>query len=117
MFKQWQCDPNRHIRRLVSEGSRPKLPWGKRLPQIIEDPSPVIPFLDQLKNDTSLYVRRSVANSFGDIAKDHKHRVFELVESWIPSADTELKWLIRHAVRYYAKKKDEHALAIRNAAK
>jgi 3-methyladenine DNA glycosylase AlkC len=117
VFTDWQFDSNRHIRRLVSEGSRPKLPWGKRLPQIINDPNPVLPFLEQLKNDTSLYVRRSVANSLGDIAKDHKNLTFELIESWLPHANAELKWLIRHAVRYYAKKKDDRALAIRIAAK
>ena len=117
VFDTWQHDSNRHIRRLVSEGSRPKLPWGKRLPQIIKDPTPILPLLEHLKDDTSLYVRRSVANSLGDIAKDHKNRVFELLESWAPTANSDLKWLIRHAVRYYAKKRDERALALRIAAK
>lgn len=116
-LKDWQFDRNRHIRRLVSEGTRPKLPWGKRLPEIIKDPTPILPLLSHLKDDSSLYVRRSVANSLGDIAKDHPSLVFDLLESWLEGANAELKWLIRHAVRYYAKKNVERALAIRIAAK
>ena len=116
-LNKWQFDSNRHIRRLVSEGTRPKLPWGKRLPAIISDPTPIIPFLCHLKDDSSLYVRRSVANSLGDIAKDHPELVFDLLDSWVGSANTELKWLIRHAVRYYAKKDHARALALRIAAK
>ncbi|KPV93858.1 hypothetical protein AN214_04114 [Pseudoalteromonas sp. P1-9] len=116
-LNEWQFDSNRHIRRLVSEGTRPKLPWGKRLPAIINDPTPILPFLCHLKDDSSLYVRRSVANSLGDIAKDHPELVFDLLDSWVGSANTELKWLIRHAVRYYAKKDHARALALRIAAK
>ncbi|WP_372770777.1 DNA alkylation repair protein [Pseudoalteromonas sp.] len=116
-LKDWQFDRNRHIRRLVSEGTRPKLPWGKRLPEIIKDPTPILPLLTHLKDDTSLYVRRSVANSLGDIAKDHPNLVFDLLESWLEGANAELKWLIRHAVRYYAKKNHQQALALRVAAK
>ncbi|MDE3273036.1 DNA alkylation repair protein [Pseudoalteromonas sp. G4] len=116
-LKDWQFDRNRHIRRLVSEGTRPKLPWGKRLPDIIKDPMPILPLLTHLKDDSSLYVRRSVANSLGDIAKDHPSLVFDLLERWLEGANAELKWLIRHAVRYYAKKNVERALAIRIAAK
>ena len=117
VLTDWQFDANRHIRRLVSEGTRPKLPWGKRLPAIIKDPSPIIPLLSQLKDDSSLYVRRSVANSLGDIAKDHPETVFDLLTSWVEGANSELKWLIRHAVRYYAKKKDPRALLLREQAK
>lgn len=116
-LKDWQFDRNRHIRRLVSEGTRPKLPWGKRLPEIIKDPTPILPLLSHLKDDTSLYVRRSVANSLGDIAKDHPSLAFDLLESWLENANTELKWLIRHAVRYYAKKNIERAITLRIAAK
>ena len=116
-LQDWQFDANRHIRRLVSEGTRPKLPWGKRLPAIIKDPSPIIPLLTHLKDDSSLYVRRSVANSLGDIAKDHPDLVFDLLESWVNAANDDVKWLIRHAVRYYAKKQHHRALALRAIAK
>ncbi|MCV2404084.1 DNA alkylation repair protein [Marinomonas sp. C2222] len=114
----WLVDSNPHVRRLCSEGTRPKLPWGKRLAAFVTDPTPTLFILEALRNDESLYVRRSVANHLGDIAKDHPDTVFSLCESWLEEgASKEVKWLIRHAVRHPAKKKDERALAIRVQAK
>ncbi len=115
---KWLGDPNPHIRRLCSEGTRPRLPWGKRIPSFIKNPEPTLPLLEALKDDRSLYVRRSVANHLGDIGKDHPALLFSICKGWLkknPSA--ELKWLIRHAVRYYAKKGEPQALEIRKAAK
>jgi len=115
---EWLNDPNPHVRRLCSEGTRPKLPWGKRIPAFINNPQPTLHILEALKNDKSLYVRRSVANHLGDIAKDHADVVFDLCENWLQSeASTDLNWLIRHALRYPAKKGDIRALKIRAAAK
>lgn len=115
---EWLTDPNPHVRRLCSEGTRPKLPWGKRIPSFIANPQPTLPILESLKNDNSLYVRRSVANHLGDIAKDHTEIVYATCERWLQAgASTELKWLIRHAVRHPAKKGDDRALNIRVAAK
>lgn len=113
----WLDDENPHVRRLCSEGTRPKLPWGKRLPSFIANPQPTLPILSALKNDASLYVRRSVANHLGDIAKDHPELVFSICQQWLPEASKEVKWLIRHAVRYWAKKGDERAITLRLAAK
>lgn len=114
----WLKDPNPHVRRLCSEGTRPKLPWGKRIPSFIADPEPTLRILENLKNDESLYVRRSVANHLGDIAKDHPDVVFEICERWLQAgASKDLQWLIRHAIRYHAKKGDTRALKIRTAAK
>ncbi|MDP8567929.1 DNA alkylation repair protein [Methylophilus aquaticus] len=115
-LQQWLNDPDPHVRRLCSEGSRPRLPWGARIPQLIADPSPVLPILEALKNDPSLYVRRSVANHLGDIAKDHSTLAFEVCERWLTDADKDLKWVIRHAVRHPAKQGNATALAIRKAA-
>ena len=70
-LRQWAEDPNCHVRRLVSEGTRPRLPLAPRLGQFIRDPRPVLALLDQLKADPELMVRRSVANNLNDIAKDH----------------------------------------------
>jgi 3-methyladenine DNA glycosylase AlkC len=115
---EWLTDPNPHVRRLCSEGTRPKLPWGKRIPSFIANPQPTLPILEALKNDSSLYVRRSVANHLGDIAKDHPEIVYAICERWLQAgASTELKWLIRHAVRHPAKKGNAMALKIRVAAK
>lgn len=113
----WASDPNPHVRRLCSEGSRPRLPWAMRLPAFIHDPSPVLPILETLKDDDSLYVRRSVANHLGDIAKDHLELVLEICQRWLDGANKERKWLIRHALRHPAKKGSPAALALRTAAK
>jgi 3-methyladenine DNA glycosylase AlkC len=68
---EWTRDPSLHVRRLVSEGTRPRLPWAPRLRRFVDDPSPVLPLLEALRDDPSGYVRRSVANNLNDIAKDH----------------------------------------------
>lgn len=114
---QWQSDPDPHVRRLCSEGTRPRLPWAMRIPQFIDNPSPVLPILETLKHDPSLYVRRSVANHLGDIAKDHPELALTLCERYLKSADNDLRWLIRHALRHPAKKGNPRALALRTQAK
>ena len=114
---KWTSDPSPHVRRLCSEGTRPRLPWGKRIQAFIANPEPTLPILEALKDDGSLYVRRSVANHLGDIAKDHPEQVFALCECWLKGATAERKWLIRHAVRHPAKMKDKTALQLRTAAK
>jgi 3-methyladenine DNA glycosylase AlkC len=113
----WTTDPNPHVRRLCSEGTRPRLPWGARIPAFITTPESVFPILEALKCDESLYVRRSVANHLGDIAKDHPEKVFEICDRWLNIATPEIKWLIRHALRHPAKKGDKVALELRVAAK
>ncbi len=113
----WMHDPNPHVRRLCSEGCRPILPWGLRLPAFLDDPNLTLPLLEALKDDEELYVRRSVANHLGDLAKKNPEWVFELCERWLEGASPERKWVIRHAVRYWAKKEDSHALALRKHAK
>jgi 3-methyladenine DNA glycosylase AlkC len=114
---QWITDPNPHVRRLCSEGTRPRLPWGKRLASFVADPRPTLPILESLKDDSSLYVRRSVANHLGDIAKDHPELVFSTCEHWLQDgASADLQWLIRHAVRYPAKHGDARARKLREAA-
>ncbi len=114
---QWMADPNPHVRRLCSEGTRPRLPWGKRIVAFVANPSPTLPILESLKDDPSLYVRRSVANHLGDIAKDHPELVYAICERWMRSgASADMQWLIRHAVRYPAKHGDARARKIREAA-
>jgi len=98
-FLLWVNDESEDVRRLVSEGTRPRLPWGIRLHQFIENPNINIPLLTSLKDDSSLYVRRSVANHLNDIAKDHPELVIEVCKQWYKNANNELKWLIKHATR------------------
>lgn len=116
-LEQWTEDPDPHVRRLCSEGTRPRLPWAIRIPAFMKDPRPVLPILEALKDDSDLYVRRSVANHVGDIAKDHPRLAFELCERWLEGATKERKWLLRHAVRHPAKKGVTAALRIRRLAK
>lgn len=101
-------DENVHIRRWVSEGSRPLLPWGQKLPLFIENPAHTIPLLDALKFDEELYVRKSVANHLNDISKHHPDVVIETLKSWhknVPDIHIEkLQWITRHALRTLIKK-------------
>ena len=113
---EWTRDPDPHVRRLCSEGARPRLPWAMRIPAFVKDPRPALPILEALKDDADLYVRRSVANHVGDIAKDHPELAFELCGNWLQGASAERKWLIRHAVRHPAKKGVKEALELRRRA-
>ena len=106
----WTRDPNVHVRRLVSEGTRPRLPWGKRLGALVSDPSPTLPLLEALRDDPSEYVRRSVANHLNDIAKDHPGRFADILESWIVTANQERTRLLSHASRTLVKAGDPRVL-------
>lgn len=114
---EWTRDPDPHVRRLCSEGSRPRLPWAMRIPAFIKDPRPTLPILEALRDDPDEYVRRSVANHLGDIAKDHPKIAFDLCDRWARGASEERKWVIRHAVRHPAKKGVAEALRLREIAK
>jgi len=99
VLKTWLDNPNHHVRRLISEGTRPRLPWAMRLPVFIENPSPVLELLEALKDDEEEYVRRSVANNLNDIAKDHPDIVSRIAGQWLKGADKNRKKLVRHACR------------------
>jgi 3-methyladenine DNA glycosylase AlkC len=111
-LSKWVCDDSEHVRRLVSEGTRPRLPWGRQLPPFIEDPSPVLPLLEQLKDDPSEYVRRSVANNLNDIAKDHPEVVRATAKRWLVGASKERRRLVEHSLRTLLKRGDAAALAL-----
>ncbi|PDV98859.1 DNA alkylation repair protein [Candidatus Chloroploca asiatica] len=113
---QWATDESFHVRRLVSEGTRPRLPWATRLDQFIVDPTPVLDLLEHLKDDPSAYVRRSVANHLNDLAKDHPERVVATLSRWREGADTQRLALIRHALRTLVKQGHPEALQILGAA-
>jgi 3-methyladenine DNA glycosylase AlkC len=99
----WARDKNLHVRRLVSEGSRPRLPWGLQLKALVNDPSPTLPLLRALQDDNSEYVRRSVANHLNDIAKDHPHVVADWLDEHLPGATATRLALLRHASRSLVK--------------
>ena len=107
---RWTADPSHHVRRLVSEGSRPRLPWGLRLQALVRDPAPTLPFLRALQDDPSGYVRRSVANHLNDIAKDHPALVARWLHEHLPGASRERRQLLRHASRTLIKAGDAPVL-------
>ncbi len=111
-LKIWALDPNVHVRRLVSEGTRPRLPWAPRLRMLQKDPAPVLALLELLKDDPELYVRRSVANNLNDIGKDHPSVLVDTTRRWMKNASKERQWLIRHALRSAIKKGDPGALKV-----
>ncbi|MCR6500351.1 DNA alkylation repair protein [Shinella sp. CPCC 101442] len=107
----WVTDINHHVRRLASEGTRPRLPWAMRLPALVKQPAPILPILVALIDDPEDYVRRSVANSLNDIAKDHPALVADFVERHIDDASIARRQLLRHASRTLLKKGNAKALA------
>ncbi len=107
----WTTDSSPHVRRLVSEGTRPRLPWGLRLTDFVADPSPTLPLLEALKDDPSEYVRRSVANHLGDIAKDHADLAVATGARWLEHDSARRKKLVKHGLRWLIKKGHAGALA------
>ncbi len=111
-LERWAADPSEHVRRLVSEGTRPRLPWAPRLRAFQRDPRPVLALLELLKDDPALYVRRSVANNLNDIGKDHPDLLFATAERWLRNASCERQWIIRHALRSAVKRGEAGALRV-----
>jgi 3-methyladenine DNA glycosylase AlkC len=110
-LRVWAADDNAHVRRLVSEGTRPRLPWAPRLRRFQEDPKPVIELLDLLKDDEAEYVRRSVANNLNDISKDHPGIAVATAATWW-SQDPERRRMVRHGLRTLIKGGNPDALAV-----
>jgi 3-methyladenine DNA glycosylase AlkC len=109
-LQRWTQDPDEHVRRLASEGSRPRLPWGLQLKSLIADPSPTLPIIEALLDDPSEYVRRSVANHLNDIAKDHPALVADWLDRHLPDASAQRRALLRHASRTLIKRGDARVL-------
>jgi 3-methyladenine DNA glycosylase AlkC len=110
---QWSKNKNKHVRRLASEGCRPKLPWATKLQIFIDDPSPILPILENLKDDPSKYVQKSVANNLNDILKDNFSIGIEVLKRWAnQNPSSQRKWIIKHALRNQLKQKNLEALEI-----
>ena len=106
----WAGDPSDRVRRLVSEGTRPRLPLAMRLPAFQADPRPVLELLEMLKDDAALYVRRSVANNLNDIGKDNPDVLVKVAKRWLVKAGPEREWVVRHALRWAVKQAEPGAL-------
>jgi 3-methyladenine DNA glycosylase AlkC len=114
MLKQmqvWANHDNHHVRRLASEGCRPRLPWSFKLPALIENPKPILPILQSLKADDSLYVRKSVANNLNDISKDHPPLALQVAQQWHGKNEA-TDWIVRHGMRTLLKKGEKKALTL-----
>lgn len=108
---EWSLHESEHVRRLASEGCRPRLPWAMALPEFKQSPELILPILENLKQDSSLYVRRSVANNLNDISKDNPQITIDIAERWLGShPDTD--WLIKHGSRTLLKKGEPEVLVI-----
>ncbi len=110
-LEKWAGDENVHLRRLASEGCRPRLPWGMALPAFIVDPTPIFPILEQLKDDPEEYVRKSVANNLNDISKDHPGKVLDICERWFGQTN-HTDWIVKRACRTLLKKGNTRALML-----
>lgn len=111
VMRTWADDPNEHVRRLASEGSRPRLPWSFRLEAIVRDPDLTAPILAKLIDDPSLYVRKSIANHLNDISKDHP----DWLLGWLRTRDLtrpHARWIANRAVRTLVKRGHPEALAL-----
>ncbi|MDF3128149.1 DNA alkylation repair protein [Kiritimatiellaeota bacterium B1221] len=104
--------PSPHVRRWCSEGTRPLLPWGKKLTALVDDPSPVWPILEALKDDPEPYVQKSVANHLNDISKHHPNLVIDRCRQWLKQDTANRKWIVRHALRTLIKAGNPDALAL-----
>jgi 3-methyladenine DNA glycosylase AlkC len=108
---QWAEDENFHLRRLASEGCRPRLPWAMSLPAFKKDPALIFPILEKLKDDPEEYVRKSVANNLNDISKDHPEKVLDLCERWYGHSK-HADWIVKRACRTLLKDGHKRALVL-----
>jgi 3-methyladenine DNA glycosylase AlkC len=111
-LSRWAKDKNAHVRRLVSEGTRLRLPWGTRVAWLDQHPERVIELLELLKDDPSPMVRRSVANNLNDIGRVHSSLAFRVCGDWLEGASAERKALVSHALRTAIKRAEPKALAL-----
>ena len=110
-MKIWSQSSNEHLRRLSCEGCRPRLPWAIALPKFKKDPTKVFEIIEFLKNDKSLYVKKSVANNLNDISKDNPHLVINFIKTNL-GVSKDLDWICKHASRTLLKKADKEILKL-----
>jgi 3-methyladenine DNA glycosylase AlkC len=112
VMKKWSKDKNVHVRRLASEGVRPRLPLAKKLVQYIEKPELILSILENLKEDDSKFVQKSVANCLNDILKDNYEIAMNVLRTWSSSSNKNTKWIVKHALRKELKKENPEALKL-----
>jgi len=111
VMNKWAVDENVHVRRLASEGCRPRLPWSFNIAEIMANPELTRPILEKLKADSELYVKKSVANHLNDFSRTHTDWMLDLVNSW-DKKNEHTAWIIKHASRTLIKKGHPGSLAV-----
>lgn len=111
-MNKWSNDKNVHVRRLSSEGIRPRLPWAAKLQMFINNPKPILPILENLNDDPSKFVQKSVANNINDILKDNYEIGIKTLSIWTKGATPQRKWIIKHALRNLIKQEDPRAIRL-----
>lgn len=104
--------PSHHVRRWISEGTRTRLPWAKAVPVLKKAQSRRLELLEALKDDESLYVRRSVANHLQDVLKDDQEAGLDVLERWSSLALPRVDWVVKHAARGLLKAGHPRVLAL-----
>ena len=112
VLREWARDPNAHVRRLVSEGTRLRLPWAMRVAWLDRNPDRVIELLELLKDDPATLVRRSVANNLNDLGKVHPELLVDTCSAWLDGASAERRALVEHALRSAVKRGEAGALRL-----
>lgn len=113
LLEEWAQADNFHVRRLASEGSRPRLPWATQLRQFVTDPTPVLRVLEHLRDDPEEYVQKSVGNNLNDIAKDHSDLVLDTVKRWLEESPTKnTRTIVKRALRTLEKQNNPRALVL-----
>ena len=108
---EWSNHKHAMVRRLATEGCRPRLPWAMAIPDLKENPAEILPILENLKNDVSESVRRSVANNLNDISKDNPAVVIAIVKSW-KGKTAEVDKLLKHASRTLLKQGNQEIMTL-----
>lgn len=108
-MKAWAKNENVHIRRLASEGCRPRLPWSFKLDEVIKNPILTLPILESLKEDNELYVKKSVANHINDFSKEHPDLVLKILKNW-KNNNSNTQWILKHGARTLLKQGNQKAL-------
>ncbi|MBL4734720.1 MAG: DNA alkylation repair protein [Flavobacteriales bacterium] len=108
---RWSTHEHPMVRRLSSEGCRPRLPWAMAIPHLKESPLSIIPILENLKNDESESVRKSVANNLNDVSKDNPDTVIAITRSW-KGKTKETDWLIKHGCRTLLKQGNSEVMEL-----
>lgn len=110
---KWSTHQHENVRRFSSEGCRPRLPWAMALPELKKDPSPILPILENLKDDSSEFVRKSVANNLNDISKDHPEVVVQMAQKWLGTSKN-TDWIVKHGCRTLLRKAHPEVLKLFN---